>query len=719
MPDGAASGDGKLRRPLHHLRAAAARGAARPAYVAGLRAAVATMVPVILGSHLPADAATWMSLAGFNGALNDRGGSYRSRASTMIAVTVFGAIGVALGALAHGRLRAAVAVTFAVALLCAIARVWGSAGVGVGGAVLSSFLISVAAPPGGVHDAAMRAGFALLGGAWAMLISLVLWPLRPYRPVRVAVAACYRAVAAFAEDLAARAGRVASHDAWDLRGATMAVRATLEEARGVLASTRLGRPGESERGERLLVVHETAEQTFVHLLALTDTIESIADSGRDPAVEVVLAATLHDVAGAARRIAEAVLAERDSPRVAIGWSGEGLRTATRGSDIHYEHAARLLDRAAQYADVGAATAESLNGGGEVKLADAVLQPGGVEQPPRLGERLRELLAPGPLIVRHALRVATLTAFAVWLAAVLGLRRDYWVTITVVIILQPYSGATTQRALQRVIGTVVGAMLTAALAAAFHSQYALLAMIFVFVALCVALLPVNYAAYSIFLTPAFVLLAEASAGDWHLAGVRVTNTLIGGAIALVGSWLLWPSSEWRDFPALAAAALRATRVYLRLAALSATGDADAAASLGAARRAVAVAAANVEESFQRLLAEHRGPAVALQPAMTLQTYIRRFAVSAGALALTGTGADHPARDALAPFTTAATAVLDDLADAVRESRRPAEFPVPGSITLFATAVAPVVRARVERLARQLKSLHDAVAEISVVRPGVGL
>ena len=702
MPDGD-RWHPRVGRALHHLRVAATRGAARPAWVAGLRAAVATMVPVIVGGALPAGAATWMSLAGFNGALNDRGGSYRTRALTMSIVTVIGALGLGLGGLAHGHLPLAIATTFAVAVLCGIARVWGAAGAGGGGAILSSFLISLAIPPGGLHDATLRALFALAGGAWAMLLSLVVWPLRPYRPVRLAVASCYRAVATYADDLAARAGRGDSSDAWDLREAMVAVRSAIEAARDVLTSSRLGRPGESERGERLLVLHET--------------VESIGREARDAAIDVVLAATLGDLALAARRTADAIEAERDAPHVAIRWSGHGVREATAGTpgaDLHYEHAARLLDRAAQYADVGATTAESLNGGGEVPPSDAFPRAASVDRPPRIADRIREAFTPGPLILRHALRVATVASIAVWLAALLRIRHDYWATITVVIILQPYAGATTQRALQRVAGTLVGAMLTAVLAGFFHNEYALLVLIFVFVGLCVALLPVNYAAYSIFLTPAFVLLAEASVGDWHLAGLRVVNTLIGGGLALAGSWLLWPSSEWRDFPSLTAVALRATREYLRLAARGATGDAAAAASLADARRAVATAAASMEESFQRLLGEHKGPPLALKPAMTLQTYVRRFAVSVGALALSGEEEAHPAPGALAPFTDAAVGVLDDLADAVVEQRSPREFPFPGSVAYYASAVTPVAAARVERLARQLKSLHDAVAEMSVVR-----
>ncbi|MFL5562246.1 MAG: FUSC family protein [Gemmatimonadaceae bacterium] len=703
-------------RATHHLRAAASLGATRPAYAAGLRAAVATMVPVIAGASLPGEAATWMSLAGFNGALNDRGGSYRTRAVTMGVLTVTAAIGVGLGALVHGRVVAAIAVTFVVAIVCALARVWGSAGAGIGGAVLCSYLISLAVPPNDLGEALHRGGFAIVGGVWAMLIALVLWPLRPYRPVRLAVAACYRAVADFADNLAARAQRGESADAWALLQPTVAVRKAVEDARIVLASTRLGRPGETERGERLLVLHEAAEQLFVHLVALGDTVESVGSARREPVVEVVLAATLADLSLSARRIADAIEAERGSQTLSIGWNGTGVRTAAAEpvhspSDEHYDHAARLLDRMAQYAEVAAENAESLNGGAPAHVDETLLERRQLERRRSLGELFGQILSPGSLLVRHALRLATLVAAAIWLSAVFGLKRNYWITITIVIILQPYTGATTQKALQRVAGTVLGAMITAGLAALFHDSHAMMVLIVVFVAACVALLPLNYAAYSIFLTPAFVLLAEAGANDWHLAGLRVTNTLIGGAMALVGAWLLWPTSAWRDLPALAAAALRANRKYVVLAASAVAGDAEASRALAQARREVASAAGNLEESFERLLGEHRGPAIALKPIMTLMTYTRRFAFSVGALALGSDERMRPPRDALRPFADAAARVLDDLADAITEGRAPDAFPQPGEVARADAMLAPLVSARVERLARQLKPLHDAVAEIT--------
>jgi uncharacterized membrane protein YccC len=224
---------------------------------------------------------------------------------------------------------------------------------------------------------------------------------------------------------------------------------------------------------------------------------------------------------------------------------------------------------------------------------------------------------------------------------------------------------------------------------------------------VALLPLNYAAFSVFLTPTFVLLAEASAGDWHLAGLRIANTLIGGALALAGSRLLWPSPEAERLPIHLADMVRAMGRYFDEA-ITRFGDRSEAAgrALRADRRAAGLAILNADESFQRLLGEHRGPAEALAPAMTLLTYARRFTASIAALTLSRHLVEGVRPDELAPFAASVRPVLADLASAMAEGREPApleEIPTPDGPN-----VSPLLQGRAARLSRQLKTLHDAAA-----------
>ncbi|HET9013895.1 MAG TPA: FUSC family protein, partial [Gemmatimonadaceae bacterium] len=673
----------QLTPTLHAVRSASTIASSRPAYAAGLRAAVATVVPLLLAQVFGTGGATWMSLGGFSGALADRGGPYRTRALTMAAVTLSCAAAIALGTVASGHFALAIALTFVVALATSLARVWGAAGASVGGATLTAFVIALAFPAEGADGPWLRAGFDIAGGLWSMAIALVLWPLQPYRPARLAVAQSYRAFAAYAADVALRLRATPATDTSELPAGSRAVRGALEDARLVLAQSRRGRPGTSEREQRLVVLGEAVDQLFGHAVAVAETVDSIHAVARVADADAAIVATLEAVTESAHRLATAVESERQPAPISIDWSGDALRAALarhgRDADadaaVHYQQAAAILDRAAQYAGVAAVTVAALTEG----HAPAVPVPNAVLADPDESvspfATMRDILSPDSLVLRYALRVAVVATVAVALGEVLDIKRGYWMTITVIVILQPYTGLTTQRAVQRVVGTVLGGLLTAALGALFHDPRAILVLSFVFAATCVALLPVNYAAFSIFLTPTFVLLAEASAGDWHLATTRVLNTLLGGALALLGSRILWPSPEKTRLPGYMTAALRANRDYLeRVVSLFDDRSELAGRTLRESRRTIGLATVNAEESFQRLLGESSGGGAArLASVMTFLTYTRRLTASIAALALTRHTEPGIGAGAIRPFAATAMAVLDDLAGSIEAGREPAALP----------------------------------------------
>jgi uncharacterized membrane protein YccC len=707
----------RLHRTLQTVREATALAPARPAYAAGLRAAIATVLPLVVAHVLGlGDAGTWMSLGGFNGALSDRGGPYRTRALTMGALAIATATAVLVGSLAGSHAGYAIPVTFLVALVASLARVWGNAGISIGSASLSTFVIALAFPASSPSEALVRAGYAIAGGLWAMAVALVLWPLQPYRPARLAVAECYRALGNYIDDVARGLREAGSDGRAILPAGSGVVRTALENARAVLARMRRGRPGAGGRDEQLLVLGEAADQLFGLVAAMTDTMMAIPRSSRDTAAQRMMIEALDALSAAARALADGVVEERDVPRIPPTMSGDALRAlcakldgTTRSHDavVHYQHGATILDRIAQFATVATVTVQALKDG----RASTAAVPGSVADEPddvvSPLAMLRAIITAESVILRYALRVAVVTSAAVALAGAFGIKRGYWLTITVIVILQPYTGATTHRALQRVIGTVLGGLLTAALGAWLHDPRAILVLSFIFAAACVALMPLNYAAYSVFLTPTFVLLAEADAGDWHLAGTRVVNTLLGGVLALAGSRLLWPSPEWSRFPGYMASMLRANRDYLRCV-VSLFGDRSdrAGETIRESRRHIGLASVNAEESFQRLIGEYDGPGAELEALMTLLTYTRRFTASTAALALTRHSSDGEDPAPLHRFSVVATAVLDDLAEAILEDRQPAPLPFADDEEEAPTA-GPLLQVRIDRLSRQLRMLHEGV------------
>src|SRR5689334_8929870 len=120
----------RMHRPLsptlHTVRAATALARARPAYAAGLRAAVATVGPLAAAQLVGPGGATWMSLDGFGDEVAKRGGPFRTRAVTMGAVALACAPAMALGTLASGHIALAIPLTFAVAFAACLGRAWGT-----------------------------------------------------------------------------------------------------------------------------------------------------------------------------------------------------------------------------------------------------------------------------------------------------------------------------------------------------------------------------------------------------------------------------------------------------------------------------------------------------------------------------------------------------------------------------------------------------------------
>ena len=145
--------------------------------------------------------------------------------------------------------------------------------------------------------------------------------------------------------------------------------------------------------------------------------------------------------------------------------------------------------------------------------------------PELRQLLARLLGNFTLrsyLFRHGLRLAITTTLAQALTMILHLGRGYWMTLTVAIVLQPVASATFERAMQRVVGTVIGGLLAAVLAGLAHRPVALASVLIPLTILTIAVRPIGYAYFSMFVTPLFILIVESSTGNWNLVPMRIEH-----------------------------------------------------------------------------------------------------------------------------------------------------------------------------------------------------
>nr|HEX4316296.1 FUSC family protein [Kofleriaceae bacterium] len=709
----------------HHVRQAATLQPTQPAIWLGLRCALATAAPLFLAPWLGDGPSTWATLGGFSLALIDKGGAYRTRAQTLLAFAVGGAVAIAAGTLAQVWVGAQLALIAIIVGGCALAQAWGTAATSVANSIAVQFVIAIALPTDPSFDlhaaAAVRAAGFGGGCAWALVLALLLWPVRVYRPGRRAIATCCSLLAGYVEGLAgvleaapetrdtraapetpdtrtgairlALAHRSPARD--ELLRRHRALRDALEEARRVLAATRRGRRGESGRGERLLVVGQALDQLFGTLLAIEDQADAASPALRAKLVPLV-APGLGAIARTLDELAARVQVEDALPPLADPWPA----LAPASDDPELALASGLVARAHAALVAASTVIDSL--ADDRELAPAALAPAVPIAP--APSPLRDLLHPGSwresAVVRHAVRAAVVGLASVAVTRAFELERGYYVTVTALLLLQPYRAATVTKGIQRVAGTVAGGVVASVLAAALHDPYAIMVVVVLLAGASAAVLQLNYGLYALFLTPTFVLLADVHALDDRIIHVRIIDTLVGGALAFLGSALLWPTRERSQFADLMATAIEASAGYATaVAAAAAAGAPSPIAVAGPARRALGLALNNADAALDRVVAEH--PAKdALEARLTLLLFTRRFASAVTALGEAGPAA-QPALAALGP---AIEGRLTAIASAVRAQTRPPlpEPPRPHSVAN------PVAAARVARIELQLDILSAAAA-----------
>jgi hypothetical protein len=135
---------------------------------------------------------------------------------------------------------------------------------------------------------------------------------------------------------------------------------------------------------------------------------------------------------------------------------------------------------------------------------------------------------------------------------------YWVSITVVIVVQRNLQTALKRAFHRAAGTVLGVCLISLLLLGSPPMWALLVTIAALAAARPILLEINYTAYAAVMTPLVILLLDfGQEPSWAVIADRLLATLAGCALALTIGYLGWsrlPPPARRPVPSKSAPAM---------------------------------------------------------------------------------------------------------------------------------------------------------------------
>jgi uncharacterized membrane protein YccC len=718
----------------------------------GVRAGVAVF-GAMLACYLLGKPMGWAALGGFEAILVDNGGPYRSRLETMATLLAGGAIVCVIGAMVGGTLWAAILVTALVCFATTFARVASERIASTSVIILVLYFAGFGGADHSFAHAGAAAAQFVLGGLWAAVLSLMVWPVDPFRPARNAVAECYAVMAAFtkvrfAED-GFRGGPAQSSEA---RPGTPThrektsefqreMRLKMEFARRAIGTAPARVTARTVRARNLTVLLETADMLFAITMRWRELAEDEIDPGSEQALrgQAAVREAAQWLSGAERAIAEG-LAQRPTDNAA-SYLPEGSHSLqhveprrrrprwpfAKGTTL--AHLASDEQDALENVQIAFEAVRAIWSGVELRtgragarwemLSQATENSSGDEPRQEIHWRYRWLDAlranwtHDSVMMRHALRMGVVGALDIVLMRLTHVRHGSWLAMTSIIVLQPYGSGTLRRGVQRVGGTIAGGLLAAVMATAIHSPAGLIAGITVVSALTLATYAVNYAWYCFFLTPTFVLMSMPYFRDWSFAGVRMLNTVLGAAVAVLAMRLLWPEREQLELGRLLGRGARADAAYLRaMLRFWEIGPAGRRLAerqmIAPARRLSGLAINDAEESLDRMMLEPGFGRKAAEgdiqaEALTFVTYLRRLMRVATTLTIVGSGRERTVARVAAiveRMEAMGAALMGEGATAVAASS-PAEIEAAGS---------SVEEQQMRRMERQVGVLERAAAEL---------
>ena len=516
--------------------------------------------------------------------------------------------------------------------------------VGLMSLVLLVIYEAVPMPPA---RAALSGLAAFAGGLFQTALAVANWPIDPYAPPRRAMGDLYLELAR---------AMVAPSQATDSPPAT----AQTIAAYNALTAIEEDRSAGADRFRFLL---SQAERLRLSLLALRRTRVRLERDFPSPEVCAMVDRFIAEASRVATAIGYALKSGVDA-------ATEAVELATLSEQLRTHESDMVADARAQMDALSGQLRSAL----DIVVKNAPTRmpgPAPVKRAPRPGfqdrvQTLRANLSFESAAFRHAVRLALCIGVGELVSHASGLKRPYWIPMTIAIVLRPDFGATFSRGVLRLIGTFFGIVLATGLVYALpDSVYARIAAVALLIFIVRSFGAANYGVFATAITAMVVFLIWLNGvAPQPVMAIRAVNTLAGGAIALTAYWL-WPTWERHQVSEAMARMLDGFRVYfeaMRKAYVSRTPAAGQ--ELERVRGAGRLARSNFEASAERAAAEPGVSAETVQLLRAMLASMHRLVQALLALEAAISASHVPPREKFHKFAEDVDLTLKLLAGALR-------------------------------------------------------
>lgn len=206
--------------------------------------------------------------------------------------------------------------------------------------------------------------------------------------------------------------------------------------------------------------------------------------------------------------------------------------------------------------------------------------------------------------RHAIRVSIATVTGYIISRYLSVGHSYWILLTIIVILKPTYSLTQKRNYQRLWGTAAGALVALLLLYFIENKTVLFSCMIILMIGTYSFLRSNYLIGVLF-TTAYVLVLFHLVYGSNLKTIftdRLIDTGIGSLIAFLANFLIVPAWEKEKIKDYMLAALENNIGYFKNVSAAFTGKPVAITEYKKSRQNAFVALANLSDAFSRMLDE---------------------------------------------------------------------------------------------------------------------
>jgi len=460
--------------------------------------------------------------------------------------------------------------------------------------------------------------FMLAGGIWYMLLSLLLYSLRPYKLIEQALGECIIATGAYIKAKARLYRTNIRHD--DVYDELLPIQVTIhhqqEQLREMLFKARGFTRDSTTKGRILLMMFLDSVDLFEHVMTSQQDYRSlhtyfkgselmerfrllIIETGNElDKIGLVVQSGIpwkgkSDLDEMIRETEAYFIADRDqhiSPE-----SIDGYISLRHVLNSIKEIAARIT-KLRRYSTYSSEVSNEVKPG--VDVSGFVSRQ---ELDPKL---LVENITLDSNAFRHSLRVSLCVLTGFLIAQLFPFGHSYWILLTVVTILKPAYSISKQRNAERLTGTLIGVGIGFLLLYYIHNESILFVWMAMSMIIGYSFLPIRYVVSVVGIT-LYVLISFHffHAADFQdLAKDRLIDTAIGSALAFAGSLLFLPKWEYEEIDNTVKKMMESNLNYFKVVSQAFYGINPDTIAYKLCRKDAYVSLANLSDAFQRFLSE---------------------------------------------------------------------------------------------------------------------